>query len=332
MRFSVIAILVLVLGLPALAASERYVQITAGDVTSGLFDLAGAVASAVSGPEGAHGCQTGQPCADMGLRAMAQTSVSATSALAKLRAGAVDAAVVPDTLAYATFNGSSDRRASAWPQLRSLANLAIRPMIVVVRGDSSANSLGALKGWHIATGPRNSDAQASIAAMLTAMGLPASLYRPVATPMDASALDLISTNKADAVILLAEDLPAPERAALADGRLRLVSPAKGEVERALKVYPFLGRRSITPTGIDTYATICIGSVLVARDDLPADVVKTMLTRLWLGDTSQTSRIARGAGALLNPASAAFNLPAPLHTSAASFYQDNKMTESSHASP
>lgn len=317
---------------PAQAANERYLRIASGDVTSGLFDLAGVVASAVTNPADARACRQDQNCGDVGLIAVAQTSASADAALAKLRAGTADAAVVPDSIAYAAYNGTGARRSPPWPELRALANLAVRPMIILVRGDIATTSLAALRGKRIATGPRGSDASDSVVALLGAMGLKATDYTSTNSDLDESAYTLISQKRADAVIVLADALAAPEREALARGDIKLLSPSKPEFERVSGAYPFAERRVFDPGTGQNYATICSGSVLVTRADMQQNVVATMLSRMWLRTNTDLDRIARGAGADLDPGQAAKNLPTPLHTSAASFYQEHHLMESDHATP
>lgn len=316
----------------ATAADEtRYLRIAAGDVASGLFELAGVLASAISNPQEARACRQNaqnrqNEC--LTLIAVAQTSASAQAALTKLRSGAADLAVVPDSIAYAAYTGASARRTSAWPQLRTLANLTVRPLLFFVRGEREANSIASLQRLRIAVGPRSSDISDNIVILLAALGLPPGAYTPVSTNANSSAYDLLRTNQADVAIMLTSELPAPERAALASGELRLVSPSKGELERVAAAYPFVSRRTLEAgTGL-SYTTIGTGSVLVARADLAAPVVQALLQRLWIkpGQGPGLSRMAGGIAAQLDARQAAYNLPAPLHASAAAFYQDNKLLE------
>ena len=116
----------------ASAAETRYLRIAAGDVASGLFDLAGVVASAISTQQEARACRQNRQqngCDTLPLVAVAQTSASAQAALTKLRTGVADLAVVPDSIAFTAYTGTSNRRTAAWPQLRALANLTVRPIL-----------------------------------------------------------------------------------------------------------------------------------------------------------------------------------------------------------
>lgn len=301
----------------AQAADERYLRITSGDVASGLFGLAGNVVNVVGNPRGYQPCQTQQPnCTEVGLIASAQVSPSAQAALSKLRNGVADVAIVPDSVAYAAYSGDAARRTRGWAQLRSLANLGIQPLIIFVRGDQEVLSMASLQGWRIAVGPRSSDINNSFTTLLGALGLTPNLYQQVYVDMNVSPYELITTGRADAVAVFTNTLAPAERNGLLSGALKIYGPGKLELERAVMAYPFIGR-NVVDLGIGrNYTTLSSGSVLVARTDLPDAVVKTILARLLL--KPQTGFNARQA---------ALQLPVPLHSGAASFYQENKLLES-----
>ncbi len=292
----------------AVAANDRYLRIASGDVASGLFAQANAVAQLVNNPEA-------------GVVAVAQLSSSGQAALAKLRSGGVDAAVVPDIAAHTAVGGDVARRGRPWPELRSLANLSSRALIIIIRGDQDVRSLANLQNWRIAVGPRSSDENNTITSLLAGLGLAPNFYRAVNADTNASPYDLIVRGQADAVVILANELMANERNGLLAGTLKLYSPGKYELERVGQIYPFTSRRVVDLASGGSYATVTSSSVLVARNDLPTAVVSDMLARLWLG-----------AKAMADAKSAALHLPAPLHSAALNFYQEHKLMETDRAAP
>ena len=157
LKLAVIVALFCLCAFQAVAANDRYLRIASGDVASGMFALAGVVANIVNNPEAR-------------LVAVAQVSSSGQSALAKLRSGGVDAAVVPDIAAYTAVGGDVARRGRPWPELRSIANLSSRALIIIVRGDQDVRSLANLQNWRIAVGPRGSDVNNTITSLLAALG------------------------------------------------------------------------------------------------------------------------------------------------------------------
>lgn len=311
LRTGIAAILVfcILMTATALANTSRYLRIASGDVASGLFTLAGSVAGAISNPAGARSCTDSHNCNTIGLIAVAQTSSSANAALLKLRGGGVDAAVIPASLAYAAYTGSSQRLISPWNGMRLLANLSVRPILVVARADIKAQTLASINGWRIATGPRDSDASADAAMLLAALGV--TRYQNINNDLGLGAAEMITGNMADAVVLMTDELPAPERAAIAAGTLRLIDPGKGDLERATSQYPFLERRVIDPGTGENYTTLGSGSVLLVRADLPAPVALTILTRLWSNPDDTFNRQDAGSRG-----------PVPLHETAENFYKEH----------
>lgn len=308
-RLAAILVFGILATLPARAADPLYLRIASGDVASGLFALAGSVAGAVSNPPTHHACVPGQSCGDLGLIAVAQTSASANAALLKLRSGGTDAVLIPATLAYTAYNGTDERLVTRWTGLRLLANLSVRPLLVIARADRPTPTLASLAGWRIAIGPRGSDASTNISILLTALGL--TRYQPVEADIDASAADLISSGRADAVVLLADTLAAPELAAIEAGSLRLVDASKGELERALLHRNYLSRQVVDPGTGENYTTIASGNALLVRASMPEPVVLTILSRLWLKQDD-----------VFNAGDAGVHASVPMHPSAENFYKEH----------
>lgn len=305
----------------SLADSARPLRLAAGDQASGSLALATVLGEAITRPGSETLCRAKPACQEPQLLVLPQVSGSAAAALAKLRSGGVDLALVPDVLAYAAYSGISTRRYVAMPQLRTLALVSPKPLFILIRGDASPAALSALAGWRIAMGPRGSDISDLSSSLLGAMGLPQSQYNAVSSSLMDSPAALIRSGRADAVAFLATELGVAEQRALQAGEVKLLNFAKSELERAVQAYPFLPRK-VVQTAAGNYATVLSGSVLAARADLPPVLVTGLLTRLWLTPRAGLSRDT-----------ATENLPAPLHSAAERFYNPTpNPTETSRAQP
>ena len=306
-----------ILANPAFARSEQYLSIASGDVASGLFALAGEVASVVSNPEDARACRQNatrneERCA-LELMAVAQTSPSASAALNKLRRNSVEAAVVPDDVAYAAYTGSLPEKVAPWPELRTLAVLHSSPVVIITRSNISGMGAVTLTGQRIAIGARNTDRASSRETLLAALGLERGQYTPVSFVNPEDALALIKSSRADAAMLLVSEIDAPLRAALLAGELKLLPYNKGDLERAQRRLPYL-QRVVAEVGANpSYATLATSSVLVGRKDMTPPMVQTLLSRLWLRQRAS-----------LEAQTATQGLPAPLHTTAIQFYHNHQM--------
>lgn len=306
------------------ADDARYVRLTAGDGTSAAPLLAGQMASRASGPGRLAGCRKASDlCRDIPLVLSPQPSRSGWSALSKLRAGAVDLALVPDLLAYTAFTGNNEHNLTGWTQLRTLALVASEPLLVFVRPDHGANTLASLAGLRVALGARQSDLAETSALILAAAGLGAGRYQPVFTATSENAAALIAQNQADAVLRRSAVLAAPEREALAEGRLRLLNFGKGELEQISLRLPFLSRQVIDLGLGPNYATLGGRLVLAVREDMPPSLALTLLTRL-----SEDTRPGPAPRLLALAANSASRLPLPLHKQAASFYQETSLPKES----
>lgn len=314
MKRYILLILLCFMSMPvAFASTERYVRIAAGDVASGLFDQAGQLAGELSHPNISR-C-AGRDCPN--LIAAAQASASARAALANLRAGTVELALVPGEEAYNAFSGRNQR---PWPELRSLAQIETKPLLILTRPDQRFASLMALTGKRVVTGAHGTDNAARVRDLLASIGLSSRGYRELSAEGLENRLALVTSGAADAAVLLGDVLDAPTLALIAEGKVKLLVPTKAEIDRALIANPYLQNEHVRIGGGSLVSTVAASNVLVVRDDMPAVDVAVVMSHLWPSDTTTLHPIELGPGVDVTPNSAIQNLPVPLHAGAEAFYK------------
>ncbi len=312
-RYILLILLCFMTASPAFAATERYVRIAAGDVASGLFDQAGLLAGELSHPNTSR-C-SGRDCSS--LIAAAQASASARAALSNLRAGTVELALVPAEEAYNAFSGRNQR---AWPELRSIARIETKPLLILTRPDQRFASLMALTGKRIVTGARGTDSATRVRDLLASIGLSSRGYREVSAEGLANRLAMVTNGTADAAVLLGDVLDAPTLALIAEGQVKILVPTKAEIDRALIANPYLQNERVRIGGSSFVSTIAASNVLVVRSDMPVVDMAVVMTHLWPTENKTLRPIELGPGVDVTPGSAIQNLPVPLHAGAEAFYK------------
>ena len=300
---------------PAVWAAEgRYVRIAAGDIASGLFAEAGQLATYL-GQSDSPSCTPRRACSNLSVTA--QASASARAALLALRAGVVEAALVPSEQAYDAFTGD-DRL--AWQQLRTLARIEIQPLIVLTRPDLRYVGIASLSGQRVVTGARGTDSAERIGNLLAAFGLSPRDYRQISAEGLERMAAVVTSGNADALVLLGQELDATTLALLASGQLKLLVPGKAEIDHALMGNPSLQTTRLRLGGSSAVPTVATSTVLVVRADLPAVDVTALMAHLWPGEGKELPLLQLGTASGVSPAQAVQNLPVPLHSAAEAFYR------------
>lgn len=300
---------------PAVWAAEgRYVRIAAGDIASGLFAEAGQLATYL-GQTNSPSCPPRSACGNLSVTA--QASASARAALLAVRAGVVEAALVPSEQAYDAFSGDDHR---TWQQLRTLARIEVEPLIVLTRPDLRYAGLASLSGQRVVTGARGTDSAGRVGTLLAALGLSSRDYRQISAEGLERMTAVVTSGNADALVVLGQELDAATLALLANGQLKLLVPGKAEVDHALMGNPYLQTTRIRLGGSNAVPTVATSTVLVVRADLPAVDVTALMAHLWPGEGKELPLLQLGTASGVSPAQAVQNLPVPLHSAAEAFYR------------
>jgi TRAP transporter TAXI family solute receptor len=227
-------------GIAAAAAQDvRYFRIGGGQVGSRLYQLAGALAGAITNPPGGDNCDRSAPCGVPGVVGLAQTTSGSVENLQALRDRTVESALVQADLAAAAFAGTDAFKAAGpFGELRALARLGTASIQIVVPADSPAKAIADLKGRSIGVGPKGGDAAAIASALLAANGITAKRARLVAGDLPGACADL-AAGKLDAVILV-DGFPNPDVTTLAQtGSVRLLPADAATTDKLRKARPYL---------------------------------------------------------------------------------------------
>lgn len=216
----------------------RVVVIGAGRVTGQHYPVAGAVCRTVNVAR-----------ASLGLRCLVESSEGPASHLAALRAGTLDAAIVPsDWLQHAVQGSARFRTAGADTGLRVLFALHSEALTVVARADSGIRNFADVRGRRLNLGPPGSASRALLDLLLETAGWSlrdrtATSEWPIARQMDA-----LCENRADAVAFVVGHPHGAVHEITAACDAVPVSLAGDALERLLAAHPHLVRTHI-PAGM-----------------------------------------------------------------------------------
>ena len=294
-------------GQPATADDRTYMRVASGDTFSGSFERSANLAAALTAP---GTCRAGRACAGFVLAVDAEPSASADAALRKLRAGVVDAALVPADYAFAVYQGQV-RGAQADRSLRAVAALNPQPVYFAVRAGLELSGIFQLGGLALSFGSQQSDQAASLRRLLENVGVMPESYRLLNISNRDVQYDRLLKGRLDVLAYTAREPDAQLVNAMIAGQASLLAPSKSELQRLMSRFPYM-RAVDAPSGAATlYRTIELSDVLIVRADLPADDVTHLLKRLSLADPAQ-SGYSRERAQLA--------LPVPLHPAADAFYK------------
>ena len=314
-RAAVIAAVALALAAPAAAQDPRLVRMGTGNVTGVYFPVGIALCRLVN----RHRRETGVRCA-------ATPSDGSVANVAGLRSRALELAIVQSDVQAAARAGSGGFAAAGpFAELDAVMSLHPEALTVIARADAGIAGLGDLAGKRVALGVAGSGTREIADALLLAeLGWTAASF--AATPdlapdrltgalcggeidaflfavgHPALAVQEVTTT-CDAVLV---DVAGPAVAALLAARRELVAatiPA--------------GLYRGTPDAVETFG---VGATLVARADLPEELVYGMVGEIFAD--FETLRGLDPVLAGLDPsAMATEGLSAPLHPGAARYFRE-----------
>jgi TRAP transporter TAXI family solute receptor len=279
--------------LPGVAAAQpvRFFRIGGGPPGGTLFTAAGWISAAISNPPGSPPCEKSGSCGVPGMIALAQSTDGGLANLRALREGTFDAAIAYADMAHdARLGKGAFASAGDFSNLRALAALAVESLHIVVRRGGPIRRIAELKGKRVAVGAEAVGPAALAELVLRLHGVSRGQYR--ALPLDPeAAANAFAEGGVDAMIFLARPPAGVARQVMEDhgGVLLPVSAAKAE--EAIKADPFLAAVEIPGPAYGGAAvpTLGVAPVLLAREDLDADLVTAMSRALWLAMKSSDRR-------------------------------------------
>ena len=290
----------------------RLAQLATGAVSGVYFPVGVALCRLPNQTRGVHG-----------LRCAARPAEGSVGNIAALAAGRTELAIVQsDIEADAVAGGGVFAGRPPFAGLRALMSLHAEPLVIVARTDTGIRSLGDLAGHRVSLGPEGSGTRDLATALVIALGWPREAVTAApALPVEALGAALCAGEiDAFAYAVGQPALAIQETANACD--VRLVPVAGPAVAKLLEARPALVATAI-PGGLyrgNPAPTPSLGPVarLVARSDLPDDVVEVLLAGIYDAFGTLTG-LHPALGTLEARSAAAAGQSAPLHPAAAAFY-------------
>jgi TRAP transporter TAXI family solute receptor len=344
--FAVLVVASLAL-LPSLAQAleeVRLFRIGAGGTTGTYFQIAGALASAISKPTGTRDCEHGGSCGVPGLTAVAQATQGAVANVQAIGAGQLESALAQSDIVYWAYNGTplpprpncaggsaaptAADRAAPIVNLRAIAGLYPEELHIVVRADSGIDTIEGLRGKRIALGERESGTLADARLVLAAAGLDD-------CDIDARYIGLSEAAEAmergdlDGFFMVA-GAPVLAVRDIASGLPLRILPIDGTVaERLMHAAPQFRPDKIyagTYPGVEhDVATVSVTAVWVVGAEVPEPLVYAITKTLWRDATKTLLEAGHPAARRIRRDDALAGVAIPLHPGAARYYREAGMT-------
>ena len=240
----------------------------------------------------------------------------AVSSLADLQHGASDCSFSYANITYEAFTGRLADEPEPLTHLRGVAVVELTPVYFVARRGSLIKRVSDLEGRSMSLGPRGSGSYRAALILLDGFGVDTTKVKMQAEGWGTS-IERMGVGEVDAFFILAGQ-PGNFRNRMKEN----IRPIEGDkVDRLRSRYPFL-HPVVVPAGTfpsqtTPIRTVGIDSVLLCRDDVPAEDV-ARVTKDWFLTVSRLVKSGR-LGDAVAPALASAT-PIPLHPGAAEYYR------------
>ncbi len=309
------------------AASVRTMRIATGPIDSTDFPFGGLVGNAISNPPGSRECDRGGNCGVPGLIAVAQTTAGAFDNLAAVAKGQVELGLTQADIVEWAFRAVGEF-ADDPPQtrVRVIARLYPATIHLIARRDAKISSITDLIGKRLAIDAEASGTRYTAKLILSAHKVRWTRLRLQTLDL-AAAVKALQAGEIDAMfavggapVLALEDL-------LRSADVELIPIDGPTAAKIAQVVPYYVSDTI-PAG--TYgnsadiATLAVGSVLIARDDLDEELGYGIAKAIWHQRNIELFATGHPRGKLMDPARAVAGVTVPIHAGAARYYVEQKV--------
>jgi len=311
-----VATIVLVAALTAPAGAQvRLLSLVTGGTAGVYFPLGGAMAEIWNSRV-------------QGVRVAAQSSGASVVNIQTLAKGDAHMALVQNDVAYYANNGTEvfaepgSNRPQPIAGVRGIAMLYPETIQIVTLRNRRINGIEDLKGKRVVVGAPGSGTEANARQILAVHDI---FYREMRVDFlsFAAGIDQLRDGNTDVVFITA-GTPTAAVTDLASSREVALVPVSDEALQALRArWPFYTR--VTVPG-DAYRgltgpvrTVAVMAMLVARADLPEDLVYNLTKALW--ENLDRLRAAHARGRDLDVSKAVDGMPVPLHPGAQRYYRE-----------
>ncbi|MGC2415184.1 MAG: TAXI family TRAP transporter solute-binding subunit [Stellaceae bacterium] len=313
------------LGAAVMAQEPRFFRIGTAATGGSFFEIGGLVAGAISSPADGPPCGRGGSCGVRGLVAVAQATPGSIENLRLINSGQLDSGFAQADLAGWAYSGVNVfAEGGPLRRLRTIASLFPEATHLVVRAESTIQSLADLAGKSVSLGDAGSGTAADAAVLLAAAGLGENdVSRKYLRPGPAA--EKLKDGSLDALFLVG-GYPIPAiRDLAADIPLRLI-PIEGKIIDALRADFNFYNLTVIPAhsypGIDVDTpSLGFSALWLVNADIDSDLVYAITQSLWHPATARLLTARDPIGNRILFYRALDGLSVPLHAGAARFYRD-----------
>ena len=254
-----------------------------------------------------------------------KSTAGSTANIRLLSEGYIDMCIAQADLIHDAYYGSGNFANNKYRGYKAVAGLYNEACQIVVRADSSINSLDDLQGKTINIGEKESGTERNANLILQMSGLSSDIVNTVNLNYTNAAKKLKS-GEIDALFCTAgvQTTVIEELARQCD--IRLLSIDEKCINRITSSYDFYKEYTIpanTYTGqSEAIKTISVQSVLLARNDLPNDIVNNLTSMLF--KHSQDIQYSISGNLQLDIDYAVQGVDIPFHPGAIEYYKENSI--------
>jgi uncharacterized protein len=233
-----------------------------------------------------------------------------------------DLAIIQNDIAFYAVNGQLMFDKEKIANMTGLFMLHPEPCQLVVTADSGINSPADLKGKRVAVGPLGSGTEANALQIVEAYGLTFSDFSATERLAAGEAADFLKDGRIDAAFFTT-GLGA---AAIADLALvkdvKLVAIDNTHAKKLADKYPFYTTVKVPANlyrGIPETQTVTVVAMVVARKDLPTDVMYTFVKAIY--ENLETIHTSHAMGRTVTLDRALDGMPIDLHPGATQYFKE-----------
>jgi TRAP transporter TAXI family solute receptor len=311
------------------AQDMKVMRIGAGPTGATDFPFGGLVANAISNPPGSRECDRGGSCGVPGLIAVAQTTIDPAENLRAVSRGDLELALSQaDTLSWAYRGTSAYQGQEPMRNLRMIARLYPSNVHLVVKKGSPIKAVTDLKGKKVAIGGEASATAGTAKLILSAYGVKWDSVQ-MRTYDFAAITGALEKGEVDAFFMVS-GAPVLALEDLASRTPISFVPIDGPIaEKLPKIFPYYSQGVIPAKTYGDHPaipTLDVGSVLVGRDTMSADLAYGIVRAIWHERNAPLFQKGHPRGRLMDRALAARDIGVPIQRGADKYYVENGLMD------
>lgn len=324
-------------------------RIGSGSTTGTYFQVAGALASAISKPSGTRDCDHGGTCGVPGLAAVAQASHGAVENLQAVASSQIESALTQSDVAFWAFtgtrapsrrcHGATDAARNGFSKvaaknpapmagLRAIAALYPESLHIIVRADSPIRTVTDLRRRIVSVGEPESGTLADARLVLDGAGIGECDIKARYLSLPAAA-EALQRGDIDAFFFVGGAPVSAIRDIATRMPLRLL-PIDGQLaERLIRKSPIFSADKIEGglyPGIDRdVTTVSVTALWVVRTDASDELIYRITKALWRNAARHVLDSGHPVAKRIRQDAALAGVTIPLHPGAARYYREAGMT-------